>query len=228
MIIKLCKCHLIYLVNRLFIYVFIIITILNLAYNIFVINSMDKYLSLVEESKFYYLSCFQIYRLEILLFTLLISSFFFISNNDQYRALILPSGISRNKYFITKIVTITCLLLIITIFEGLLIMIVAGIWNIDFYLDFVLCEIDLIISLLYFMLVSVLFIQITYSIYIIIGSFVLLLFTSLDIGNSFFKYFICIVNENMRFFVSEIYYIFFVCLLLVINIILYNKRDLQT
>ena len=228
MIIKLCKCHLIYLVNRLFIYVFIIITILNLAYNIFVINSMDKYLSLVEESKFYYLSCFQIYRLEILLFTLLISSFFFISNNDQYRALILPSGISRNKYFITKIVTITCLLLIITIFEGLLIMIVAGIWNIDFYLDFVLCEIDLIISLLYFMLVSVLFIQITDSIYIIIGSFVLLLFTSLDIGNSFFKYFICIVNENMRFFVSEIYYIFFVCLLLVINIILYNKRDLQT
>lgn len=228
MIIKLCKCHRYYLLNKLFIIVFVIITILNIIYNLFIALSIDNYVSLMEKSKFYYLSTYQIFRLEILLLTLITCSFSFISSNDQYRSLILTSNISRNKFVITKIITIFSVLFVITIIEGLIIMVIACICDIDFYRNYFEIVYNLFISIIYFGLISILFVQISDSIYVMVGSFVLLLSTTLDIDSNFLKYFIVLINEDMKFFITSIYYLILCAIIFIINIIIYNKRDLQT
>ena len=61
-----------------------------------------------------------------------------------------------------------------------------------------------------------------------VGSFVLLLSTTLDIDSDFLKYFIVLINEDMKFFITSIYYLILCAIIFIINIIIYNKRDLQT
>ena len=225
--INLFKCHIHYILYKVFVYIFIVMIIFNTIIDISIAISLPTNLTYRDENIFYFTSLNQIIRLEVLVLSLLISSFSFTSNIDGYRALLIPSGVSRLKYFLTKYLVLLFVSLL-SLFIIYLIAIIIGLFKISHLKIPYNVILNLVISTVYFSSIGILLVQITDSFYTVIIGFVLILLCNFELGDNLLKYFLLLIDDENNFYTSSTYYFFLDILLVVINLIIYEKRDLQT
>lgn len=226
--INLCKCHLVYLLNKVFVYIFLIVIGFNFVFDLVILINLPNNLTYKEETVYYYSSINQITRLELLVVSSIISSFSFQTSIDQYRSILVPSGISRTKYFFTKYITIFLVSLSVVIIVNFEVLLLGLIFKINIDNDFFYSVLGLIISTLYFEGIGVILLLLTDNFYMVLVLIVLIFFTSVDLGDNMLKYFIMFINEDNHYLMSLAYYFILDVLLFFIGLLIYQKKDLQT
>lgn len=225
---SLCKCHLVYLLNKVFVYIFLIVIGFNFIFDLIILINMPDNLTYKEETAYYYSSINQIMRLELLVVNSIISSFSFQTSIDQYRSILVPSGVSRSKYFFTKYLTIFLVSFSVVVIVNFEVLLLGLIFRINIDSDFFYSVLGLIISTLYFEGIGVILLLLTDNFYMVLVLIVLILFTSVDIGDNGLKYFIMFINEDNHYLMNLGYYFIFDILLFFIGLLIYQKKDLQT
>lgn len=209
---KLFKLHYIYIFNKPIIILSILIILLSMflyiisAENIEVQNSLN--------SVFTYNELIYSYsKVIIIIITIIIVCYSFLSDNDYYRIYAYSSKNSNNKFFMSKIMVLISYIFFITLSE----LVIASVTSIIFFngINVNLYElfINILVLSLFYMAVSTLFIVIFDYYYIIILVFIIYLtFDSLEINN--------VLTNNV--FLS----LFMFIVLFIYSIYIYNKKDI--
>lgn len=156
----------------------------------------------------------------------------FSEKNDNYCVFLIGKGYSKNYYLLSKIFVIVTIVFmyVLVVFE--LFVIIGRVKNVYFAFKYLYLNIyfKIFIVSIFFGFICLLFQQIIKSLYAIIISFSLYI-CSLILINLDYKtkkvigYFIIIVN-NYKFINGFFHVVFILLVLLILNLIVYNKKDL--
>ncbi len=156
----------------------------------------------------------------------------FSEKNDNYCVFLIGKGYSKNYYLLSKIFVIITIVFIYVLVVFELFVIIGRVKNVYFAFKYLYLNIyfKIFIVSIFFGFICLLFQQIIKSLYAIIISFSLYI-CSLILINLDYKtkkvigYFIIIVN-NYKFINGFFHVVFILMVLLILNLIIYNKKDL--
>ncbi|MGI6710057.1 MAG: hypothetical protein ACOX4W_01225 [Bacilli bacterium] len=156
----------------------------------------------------------------------------FSEKNDNYCIFLIGKGYSKNYYLLSKMFVIITIIFIYVLVTFELFIIIGRVKNT--YFDFKYLYLDIYFKIfivsLFFGFVCLLFQQIIKSLYALLISFSLYICSliMLNVGykaRQIIGYFIIIVN-NYKFINGFFHVIFVLMVLLMFNLIIYNKKDL--
>lgn len=156
----------------------------------------------------------------------------FSEKNDNYCVFLIGKGYSKNYYLLSKIFVIITIVFIYVLVVFELFVIIGRAKNVYFAFKYLYLNIyfKIFIVSIFFGFICLVFQQIIKSLYAIIISFSLYI-CSLILINLDYKtkkvigYFIIIVN-NYKFINGFFHVVFILMVLLILNLIIYNKKDL--
>lgn len=228
--INLIKCHYSYLVSKTTVLMISIVLTIHL-FSCFMIGNECTDFSWQSQANQYYLesNLFFIKTTSIFIVVFLYS-YPFTTKQDNYCTLIITSNISRSKYFITKIVTISLFLLGFLWIEVFIFIVIGGFYYPNVIIEpiFLSLFLQLYLLMLYYGLFALILIQCFDNIYMSIIPFALYTIASIfqDEKDHFLilKMILPTINNNE----SEGHYyqiLFLLIILFFINGIIYQKRD---
>ena len=219
--VKLIKCHIFYLFTKTNLKIFTITILFILIYLIFNVYSLNNSYINQKSLEFYY-SSFQIIKIIMLFNFIFIFGYSFLRYNDNYRIIIINKNNNRIKYFMSKIIAISIILLsiYIIIFTLYLMITLFTFYNIEKIM--LISFIDLLICCLYYGFISILLILIFDNLYMIFLIYIISLF---NINNSILLFVLPIVKDNLILF-SRLYYLILIFFIVIINIIIFHNKDL--
>ncbi|HRT68753.1 MAG TPA: hypothetical protein P5173_00880 [Bacilli bacterium] len=228
--INLIKCHYSYLVSKTTVLMISIVLIIHL-FSCFLIGYDCIDFSWQSQANQYYLesNLFFIKTTGIFIVVFLFS-YSFITKQDNYCTLIITSNISRSKYFITKILTISLFLLGFLWIEVFIFIAIGGLYYPHVILepDFLFLFIQLYLLMIYYGLFALVLIQCFDNIYMSIIPFAFYTIASIfqDEKDNFFIFKIILPTISTTESRGNYYQILFLMIILFfINGIIYQKRD---
>ncbi len=223
------KCHYYHIISKITLCSFIFIIFLLIIEKLIMASSIDYKQSISERSLSYLFSILETERLFSIILFVFIFGLSFSNNQDSYRAFLIISGISRNKYFITKCITLIIILTSYIAIELISSLIICLVFKIEIEITFLNNYLSLFLLILYYSLISILLVQIYNNYYLTILPFIIyILINSLEVKTRFISYIILIIKEDGNIYNGYLYSMFLVLLLFIINLLFYNLRDLPS
>lgn len=171
------------------------------------------------------------------MFTVILFSFIygysFYKDIDCYRSLVLVNDISREKYIITKLFVLFFISVIFVFFSLIIHYLIPLFFKVYIDIKGIYFFISLIFLVNYYGLISVILVQITDNIYVcLLPIFIYILINSFILNAdrkiiNLFGYFFIIFDETNTIIHSNSYSILIILLLIIVNIVIFNKRDLH-
>jgi len=234
--INLIKCHFNYLINKATIFIIIIVFLISLFSNLISITSINSELSYVENNKIYFFNSLLIIKILASFLSVFIFSYSFLPKSDQYVFLIVTADISRLKYLLTKILAISIFLGLFIWIQMVMYILVGfiGYHMFIFDINIFTAFINLFLLIIYFGGLGCLLVQVIDNIYTVIIPISLM-----NIGtiineekiNVLYKIynllFINFKNETWSFVYGYFHTVFILLIIFVINIIIYQYKDLN-
>lgn len=231
---NLLKCHFNYLISKTTIIINLISILILLFGTISSIIMLDTNLNYNENNYLYFSNIFLITKLIIIILTIFLFGFSFLSKSDQYIVLILAAGVSRLKIIITKIFVLMIFILFICYLAYFQYFIVGylGFENFIFEVSFLKSFFSLLLLAYYFGLFSLLFIQRFDNIYITIIPIALINLSEIinEKENLFVKiinFFIPYYSDKYSFYYGIIHILILIIILFIFNIYYYKSKDLK-
>lgn len=212
----------------------IIISILSLISAIIIAN--DEFLvSMV--NLMYFSSSFFITKMIGIFLSCFLLSYCFLKKNDEYSVILLTSGVEKSKSFISKILIIYIIIFLYYFIVFLFFVLIGYTFTNKFVFSqiYLTSYIRLYVLSFYYGMVSLVLVQIINNIYVIIMTFSIFLVGSIIneevkenslkvLYNIFFPNF---SGDDRNIYLGD-YYLLFLCLLIIIiNLFIYVKKDLQ-
>ena len=226
---RILKIHYAFILNKPIKIIILIISVLNLIFSFSIINSFLKETTYHELINSYYNVVFSILKLILTIISIIIFGFSFLSQNEQYRFLIISPklGINKVNFFLSKVLLLNIFLIIMVLIQVSIVLLIGLIYcrrieNVLFFYSF-----ELIITILYFSQLTILIIQLFNYFYAIFISIVISIVTFSTINSNelrFFSYILITFKEDRL--QNIVYSIFLVFVLLVINTVIYKKKNL--
>lgn len=227
------KCHFNYLVSKKTLLTSFVIVIIIMLSNISFIFFLDKSNSFLENNQLYFNNALIISRILLVFFSIFIFGYSFQAKVDQYVVLIISSNISRSRYLLSKIITISLYLFLFNYLIYFVYCIVGFIFYNYFYFNFyhLLAFLNLYITCLFFGLLSLICIIIFKNIYSIIIPFGLM-----NIGmvinneknklSKIYNILIIYLRDNIYFYYGYLHIIIYLLFLFIIVLFIYDKIDI--
>lgn len=226
------KCHLYYLMNKkTLIIIFISLFIGSLCFfsNIYT----NKFITSNEEIEQYYETSVIMVKLILCFLAIFIFANSMQAYNDFYVYFIIPNNISRRKYIITKTLLMIFIVFLITFLLLLLYLFIGFIANKNFYLQsrFIFSFLILFLIASIYGLYTMILMQIFQNLYFVILSFLVVIFVNnLESDNLIAKTILFIfpnISNYPNSLISLIHLVYLNVLLVIINVFIYNNRDLN-
>lgn len=229
---KLFNLKLRYLINKSFLLVlFIIYLLLFILFFIEASNSNDNN-SYEEAIELYISNSFMYLKLILVIFSAYLFSYSISIKNDFLIYLLMPIGVSKSKSLVVSIL-INCFILFIVLISLIFIFVYIGLFMIDsFYINikFIKAFFSIYLIIVVYGLYAHLFMQLfknSFSMLIVICFYVFSNNLYENESNSFLYYLFPNTNYLGDSLISIIYLIIFIFLNILINISIYNRRDLN-
>lgn len=229
---KLFNLKLRYLINKSFLLVlFIIYFLLFILFFIEASNSNDNN-SYKEAIELYISNSFMYLKLILVIFSAYLFSYSISIKNDFLIYLLMPIGVSKSKSLVVSIL-INCFILFIVLISLIFIFVYIGLFMIDsFYINikFIKAFFSIYLIIVVYGLYAHLFMQLfknSFSMIIVICFYVFSNNLYENESNSFLYYLFPNTNYLGDSFISIIYLIIFIFLNILINVSIYNRRDLN-
>lgn len=229
---KLFNLKLRYLINKSFLLVlFIIYLLLFILFFIEASNSNDNN-SYKEAIELYISNSFMYLKLILVIFSAYLFSYSISIKNDFLIYLLMPIGVSKSKSLVVSIL-INCFILFIVLISLIFIFVYIGLFMIDsFYINikFIKAFFSIYLIIVVYGLYAHLFMQLfknSFSMIIVICFYAFSNNLYENESNSFLYYLFPNTNYLGDSLISIIYLIIFIFLNILINISIYNRRDLN-
>jgi len=224
---KIVECHYYHIVSKITLCSLIIIILMLSIDKILIVSTIDFNQSRQERTINLFYNTFETDKIFSVLLSSFVFGFSFTNIQDSYRFFILINGVSREKYFLTKIITI---FLIISVYTSILLLfslVILIFSKLSLTIIYLKAYLSLYIMIIFYGLLSTLLIQLFNNYYLIILPFALYIFTNSLVEENKVSIFITI-NESGNIKYGLFYGIFIDLLMIVINMFIYIKRDLPT
>ena len=225
---KIIKCHYYHIISRITLCSLFIILLLLIMDKIIVVLGLDYNSSSVELSLYYFQNVFETDKIFSILITSFIFGYSMTNEQDSYRSFVLVSNVTRKKYFLLKVLTISIIIFIYICLVFISFFTVGRIKGIIIRDIQIVSYLSLFLMSCYYGLLSCLFIQLFNNFYLVILPFVIYIICNSLIYEDIFKflqYLIVIINEKglipNGMFVASL----FVILILFLNLFVFMKRD---
>lgn len=221
---KLIKCHFYYLFNKVNIFIIIVSIVFSIGFLVVNAISLDDRISNNFKGYEFYNNCFQIIKIVLSFDSIFIFGYSFCLNNDYYRVIIINNQIKRIKYFISKVIVLFFVIFIIYFILFLSLLIISISFNLYLDNNMIYSFFTLFIFCLFYSNFTITLILLINNIYII---FIPFFISFVNINDSFniIKFIIPILHDNL-FILNPIYYILILIFLFLINLIIWNNKDL--
>ncbi len=231
---KLIRCHLDFLFNRTTVLIFFLILLFSLGGNLYAVFTINPQYGYLENNLYYSQNTFFILKLLTNFSAIFVFAYAFLRKNDQYGALFLVRGVSRSKYFLTKIIALSFFVFLFLYFEISIYIIVGFLFQDSFFLqiDFLISFFNLLLQNLYYGLLGLLLVQFLNNIYAMIIPFFILVFGQIfneeqgRLTEIYAFFFATFVNDKMEFVLGSYHIILMIILFLAFNLLVYLNKDL--
>ena len=232
---NLIKCHLNYLISKTTIIVTIIVILIIMIGSLSSVLQLEVYLSYNDNNYIYFNNVFIISKVIIIIYSIFLFGYSFLTKTDQYSAILIASGISRIKIVISKIIAISIIIFAICYFTYLQYLVI-GLINFReflFVFNYLKSFIFLFLLACFFGLFSLQLIQKFDNIYTILIPFALMNLSEMvgeDVSLVFkIIYFVVPYYSNkLNFYYGSIHAIILVIILMILNVYYYNLKDIKT
>lgn len=226
------KCHLSYIISKTTVIIILILLVIQLFSSIIIANNAS-FSIYSQNNYFYFQNTFLLLKILSVFFGIFIFSYSFLNKQDNYSILILTSNISRNKYFISKMIVLNLLMLIILYTEMFVYVVVGKLLIVNFVIksNELYLFVDLFFIVIYYSNLSLLFVQMTNNIYVVFISITLFIVSSVLTDNNYhikgLDVLLPNVVENIYFIDNEIIKIMFlITFIFTLNLIKFSRKDI--
>lgn len=222
------KCHYYHIISKITLCSLLLIYVLLIIEKVLISTSIGYKQTSEIRSITYFFSVFETEKIFSLILFVFIYGVSFSSNNDSYRSFILTNNVSRNKYFITKYITILLILFIYIIMLLFSTILICYFFEIKMNIDFYYSYLSLFLLVNFYGLLSTILILVFNNYYLVTIPFILyILISSLDV-NKPITYISILIDNHGVIYNGYLYGLFLIFFILLINLYLYNKIDLQS
>ena len=225
---KLIKCHFYYLMNKTTICLLGISIIGLVLFAMINVLSFDERMALSDERLYYYESLYEASKILGSFIAVMLFGYYFSYTCDSYRTIIINKKVTRTKYYISKVLLILSVFTFYYLWMMTVIIVIALLKEI--MMDVVMLQsfIYLFITLLFYGLLSILFIIVLDNIYVV---FIIVPLSLINYDkNLYFLCYIMPLTKNQpsihSFILPWWYYLFLIMAFFAVTIILYKIKDL--
>lgn len=232
---NLIKCHLNYLISKTTIIVTAIVLLIIMIGSLSSVFSLESNLSYNDNNYIYFNNVFMISKIIIIIYSIFLFGYSNLTKTDQYNVILIASGISRIKIIVSKIISISIIVLIICYFAYFQYLLIGFINYREFLFNsnYLKSFIALYLLALFFGLFSLILIQKFDNIYTIIIPFAIMNLSEmseedLSIVFKLIYFVIPYYTNKLNFYYGSIHAIILIIILFVMNVYYYNLKDIKT
>lgn len=221
---KLIKCHFYYLFNKTNVTIIFLLILFVFIFSITNAFSLDESISYNQRSLEYYNNSFQLIKVIMSFDAIFIFGYSFLAFNDSYRIIVINNEIKREKYFISKTITLIITIIIMYLIQVSIILLISVLFRIYFDMMMIISFIDLLVYVTFYSFITLFVINVINSIYII---FLVYILTLLSYQEEYIllKYLLPLFKDNILV-LNRFYYILLIIIVYILCMFLWNNKDL--